>query len=283
VQSSVSHIQPERYAQYLLKINKKELTLIKFYIIIIVKFGGKYMKLIASGATADVFLNDDDILIKLFKANFSKERVEFEANNQKSIFELGIPVPEIYDILKLDGRYGIVMEYVKGISLGEKLQKINSIDEIKYFFNHVIDLQIGVNSISLKTYPRMENKLTEQINAAKYLDNNQKKVFLDKLGKIEFKNNLCHGDFHPYNLLDTDDGIKIIDWADSTMGNMEADIYRSYLMYWINFPEIGNEYLKIYCSKTKVEKDKILDYEPIIMAARLSENVSENENHCCPV
>jgi tRNA A-37 threonylcarbamoyl transferase component Bud32 len=237
------------------------------------------MKLIARGATADVFLNNDNMLIKLFKANFSKERVEFEANNQRNIFKMGIPVPKIYDVLELDGRYGIVMEYIKGISLGEKLQKINNTDEIKYFFNHVIDLQIGVNSISLKTYPRMKNNLTEQIYAAKYLDNNQKKVFLDKLGKIEFKNNLCHGDFHPYNLLYTEEGIKIIDWADSTIGNMEVDIYRSYLIYWINFPEMGNEYLKIYCTKTKIEEEKILDYEPIIMAARLSENISENANN----
>jgi RIO-like serine/threonine protein kinase len=250
------------------------------------------VKLLADGATADVFLNNDNRVIKLFKGNFSKEVLEQEANNQKMIYEMGIPVPKIYDIIELNGRYGIVMEYIKGISLGKKLLKsnnyvngikiINNISEnmekIIYYFNIIIDLQIKINSIILRQYPLMKDKLTRKINEAKYLDKYQKSIFLKMLEKIKFKNNLCHGDLHPYNLIETGEGIKIIDWADATIGNTEADIYRSYLIYRVTSPEIGKVYLDIYCKKTKTEKEKVLAYEAIITAARLSENISKEES-----
>ena len=249
------------------------------------------MKLIASGATADIFLNNDNTLVKLFKAGYSKETVQIEANNQRIVFEKSIPTPEVYDLIEFNGRHGIVMEHIKGISLGEKFLKSNNYlngvtvnrdsikisEEIIYYFSLIIDLQMKVNSIRLETYPLMKNKLARDINAANYLDYSKKKTLLDKLEKLEFKNNLCHGDFRLYNLIETENGIKIIDWADSTIGNMEADIYRSYFIYWIHHPEIGNEYLKMYCSKANLEKEKILEYEPILMAARLSENVSDWE------
>ena len=250
------------------------------------------MKLIDGGATADVLLDGNNRLIKLFKGNFSKETVQKEADNQKIIYGMGLPVPKIYEIIELEGRNGIVMEYIKGMSLGEKLLKNNNyvnginieenisekMEDIIYYFNIIIDLQIKVHSIQLKDFPLMKDRQIKQINRAKYLDNKQKQIFLDKLENIEYKNNLCHGDLHPFNLIETEEGIKIIDWADAVIGNMEADIYRSYFIYWINYPEIGNEYLKMYCEKTGMEKEKVMYYEPVIMAARLSENISEEES-----
>jgi RIO-like serine/threonine protein kinase len=250
------------------------------------------MDLIATGATADVFLNNNNRLVKLFKDDFSKEHLEKEANNQKIIYEMGIPVPKIYEIIKIDGRYGIVMEYIKGISLGEKLLRNNDyvnginigssilekIDEIKYYLDIIIDLQIRVNSIELKEYPLMKEKLMWQINKARHINKEQKNIFLGKLEKIEFRNYLCHGDLHPFNLIETSDGIKIIDWVDATMGNIEADVYRSYFIYWAFSPEIANEYLRLYCTKTKIDIENILVYEPIITAARLSENITEEES-----
>jgi tRNA A-37 threonylcarbamoyl transferase component Bud32 len=269
---------------------EKSFTKINGYGIIILGLEA-YMNLIATGATADVFLNDNNRLVKLFKDNFSKEHIENEANNQKIIYAMGIPVPEIYEIIKIDERYGIVMEYIKGISLGERIlgnndyinginignDIVEKIENIKHYLDIIIDLQIKVNSIKLKEYPLMKEKLTQQINASRYINKRQKDIFLDKLKKIKFGNYLCHGDFHPFNLIETEHGIKIIDWADSTMGDIEADVCRSYFLYWVIYPEMANEYLKLYCKKTKTDKGNILIYEPIIAAARLSENIAEEE------
>jgi hypothetical protein len=42
-------------------------------------------------------------------------------------------------------------------------------------------------------------------------------------------------------------------------------------------PKISNKYLELYCKKTSIDKENVLMYKPIIMAARLTENISEKE------
>jgi RIO-like serine/threonine protein kinase len=220
------------------------------------------MKLIANGATANVYLDNDNKVIKLFKDNFSKKYIEKEVNGQKIIYEMGIPVPKIFDVIELNGRSGIVMEYINGISLGEKLLKNNNyvngidtdnnnieINNILYCVNSIIDLQIMVNKIILQEYPLMKEKLIKQINSVECLNKYQKNIFIEKINAIVFKNNLCHGDFHPFNLIETNNGIKIIDWADATIGNKEADVYRTYMIFKLNSDEIGEKYLELYCKK----------------------------------
>jgi tRNA A-37 threonylcarbamoyl transferase component Bud32 len=84
------------------------------------------MKLIASGATADVFLDNENRIIKLFKKQYSETIVQKEANYQKIIYGTGLPVPKIFGIKEIDGRYGIIMENINGMSIGEKILKTNN-------------------------------------------------------------------------------------------------------------------------------------------------------------
>jgi hypothetical protein len=73
--------------------------------------------------------------------------------------------------------------------------------------------------------------------------------------------------------------MKVIDWAYSTTGNIEADVCRSYIIYEKNMPEISNKYLELYCKKTSIDKENVLMYKPIIMAARLAENIPDKEKN----
>jgi tRNA A-37 threonylcarbamoyl transferase component Bud32 len=119
------------------------------------------MKLIASGATADVFLDNEDRIIKLFKQQYSEKIVQREANSQKIIYETGLPVPKIFGVKEIDGRYGIIMEHVKGMSIGEKILKtgnytnglnvekdlIKNHDAIMHYLSLTIDIQIRINAV----------------------------------------------------------------------------------------------------------------------------------------
>ncbi|MCP5099110.1 MAG: aminoglycoside phosphotransferase family protein [Chloroflexi bacterium] len=46
-------------------------------------------------------------------------------------------------------------------------------------------------------------------------------------------NNICHGDFHPDNVMLTSAGPIIIDWIDATIGHPAADIARTKLLLTI--------------------------------------------------
>jgi thiamine kinase-like enzyme len=123
----------------------------------------------------------------------------------------------------------------------------------------------------------MRNKLERQIIQAKYITTDQKKAMHEMLNKKIFGNNLCHGDLHVSNLIETKDGIKIIDWVDASSGSAAADACRTYLLYKLFREEIAEMYLRLFCNKSLLTKEAIITWLPLIACARLSEN-SMNEN-----
>ena len=121
----------------------------------------------------------------------------------------------------------------------------------------------------------MYEKLERQIEFAPILDNKMKSVLIRKLLTMSFEDRLCHGDFHFYNLIMSDDNkVAIIDWVDASSGNIRADVYRTYLLYTQFSKEIADMYLKFYCDKSGLTMEEVYQWAPIISAARLSENVS---------
>jgi len=233
------------------------------------------MEFIANGAQADLYKNND-IAIKLFKKNVSKGEVEYEINLQKMAFELGLPVPKIYDMVEIDGKYGILMEYIIGVPIGEIVFK----DQNKFqeYLIKSIEIQINLNNIIANTFPSMKEILIRNIYHVSEIEITYKQKILDKLEEIYFNNFLCHGDFHFNNLLETSNGIKIIDWVNSSAGNIEADICRTYLLYKINHDILAESYIENYCKMAKINKKNILGWLPFLAASRLSEGREKQEN-----
>ncbi|MEN2768601.1 phosphotransferase family protein [Ornithinibacillus xuwenensis] len=229
---------------------------------------------IAKGNTATIYLWDQKI-IKVFHDYLPDNEASYEAEKQMYVYSLGVTVPKIIDVTKIDGRQAIVMEHVKGKTIGELLME----DEGKtdYYMNVSVDEQLKIHQISPDSLEPMSDKLARQIEAAPILDISQKTALLKKLGAFTYKKRLCHGDFHVYNLIMTPTDVAIIDWVDSSAGDVRADVYRTYLLYLQVSADLAELYLHLYCEKSSLSKEEILQWAPIIAAARLSEHVtSEN-------
>ena len=227
------------------------------------------MEYIASGAQADIY-RDGTNAIKLFKNIIQKEDIENEINLQRMAFDYGLPVPEVFDIIEIDNKYGIVMEYVEGITLGKIL--INDINKLDEYLTKSIEIQNSIHMIEVKNYPPMKDKLRNFIQNANKIDKNDKEKILTRLEYMKFENQLCHGDFHIFNLIQTSNDIKIIDWLCASSGNPQADIYRTYLLYKTYKESFVSEmYIETYCQMLKLDKTDIMSWSPIIAAARLGE------------
>lgn len=50
---------------------------------------------------------------------------------------------------------------------------------------------------------------------------------MKELKSLPEGDSVCHGDFHPDNVLLSDDDVTIIDWMDASRGNPLADIART--------------------------------------------------------
>ncbi|MDA1582971.1 aminoglycoside phosphotransferase family protein [Bacillus cereus group sp. TH230-1LC] len=233
--------------------------------------------LIAKGNTAEIYLYDNKI-VKLFKDYLPNTESMNEAKKQKYAYSCGLSVPNVFEVTKIQNRQAIIMEYVKGDSIGDLL--LNNLNEAEYYINICVNEQKKIHAIrvNMGEMEAMEERLERQIKSVHKLDEKQKENILNKLHSIKFDSRLCHGDFHPFNLILSEKNVSIIDWVDACSGDIRADVFRTYLLYAQSHIELAEMYLQIYCRNTDLTRGEIFQWAPIITAARFSEKVSpQNE------
>lgn len=243
---------------------------------------------IAIGNTATIYLSDNKI-VKVFNDYLPDTESINEANKQKYAYSCGLPVPEILDVTKINGKQAIIMEYFKGETLGDLLFKDK--EQAEYYLNISVNMQLEIHKIIPDAIEPMYDKLYRQIELVNILDKRQKSYLLKKLESITYENRLCHGDFHLYNLIKVNNQLVVIDWVDSSAGDIRADIFRTYLLYSQFSSDLAEMYLRLYCDKSGLLRSDVFQWAPIIAGARLSESVSpENSerlleiiNNYCPL
>ncbi|HDR8184146.1 TPA: aminoglycoside phosphotransferase family protein [Bacillus thuringiensis] len=232
---------------------------------------------IAKGNTAEIYLYDNKI-VKLFKEYLPDTESMNEAKKQKYAYSCGLSVPNVFEVTKIKNRQAIIMEYAKGDSIGDLL--LNNLNEAEHYINICVNQQKKIHAIRVNTdeMEAMGERLERQIKSVHKLDEKQKESILNTLHSIKFKPRLCHGDFHPFNLILSEKNVNIIDWVDACSGDIRADVFRTYLLYAQSYIELAEMYLQIYCSNTNLTRDEIFQWAPIMIAARLSEELSpQNE------
>ena len=242
---------------------------------------------IAIGNTAKIYLFENKI-VKMFNDYLPDTESLYEANKQKYAYSCGLSVPEVLDVTMINGKQALIMEYIKGRTLGDII--LENIELAEHYMSISVEIQQKIHKVVPDSLELMREKLHRQIEFVPILEKRHKSVLLKKMDSIIFENRLCHGDYHLFNLIMSEDKVTIIDWVDSSAGDIRADVYRTYLLYSQFFPEFAEMYIRIYCEKSGMSKEEILQWAPIIAAARLSENVSSEKsdrlmdiiNHYCP-
>ncbi|MCA0149546.1 MULTISPECIES: aminoglycoside phosphotransferase family protein [Rossellomorea] len=228
----------------------------------------------ATGNTAKIYLYENKIY-KVFNDSLPAGESMKEAKKQQYAHSCGLPVPEIYDVTNIDGKQVIIMEHIEGRATGDLLT--DNMEKAEYYMGMSVDIQMGIHQIKAHSIEPMSEKLRRQIQSAPELDHGVKSVLIKQLDSMTFVENLCHGDFHLYNLILSENNVAIIDWVDSSAGDKRADVYRTYLLYSQVSKELADLYMRLYCEKSGLTKEEVFQWAPIIAAARLSERVSSED------
>ena len=165
---------------------------------------------IGVGNTAKIYLYENRI-IKLFNDYLPETESAYEANKQKYAYSCGLSVPKVLDVTKIDGKQAIIMEYIKGRTLGDLL--FENKEQAEYYLNISIDIQRKIHMVNVDSLEPMSGKLRRQIESAQIIDYRQKSSLIQKLESMTFENKLCHGDYHLFNLIMSDNKVTIIDWV----------------------------------------------------------------------
>ena len=224
--------------------------------------------LIGRGAQADVYLYDNQA-IKLFHAGVSEEAVLYEADIQQRAYNAGLPAPRVYGIAVMEERYALLMEHIPGPSLGELMEKDRP--RAAEYLARAVALQAQMHRTPGNGLPSQREKLRGRISAAAALPEDVKLRLLQLLDSLAADHVVCHGDFHPYNLIRTEYGLAVIDWVDASCGSARADACRSYLLYLLHGKEAAEPYLHMYCEQSGVPGEDVLKWLPVIAGARLWE------------
>ncbi|OBZ55698.1 aminoglycoside phosphotransferase, partial [Bacillus cereus] len=119
---------------------------------------------IAKGNTAEIYLYDNKIM-KLFKDYLPNTESMNEAKKQKYAYSCGLPVPNVFEVTKIQNRQAIIMEYVKGDSIGDLL--LNNLNEAEYYINICVNEQKKIHAIHVNTdeMEAMGERLERQIKS----------------------------------------------------------------------------------------------------------------------
>jgi tRNA A-37 threonylcarbamoyl transferase component Bud32 len=185
--------------------------------------------LIGRGRTADIYRWGSERVLKLYKEDMPGHVVQQEYNLTRAACTAGLPVPETYELVEIDGLHGIIFKRLEGPSL------LNSIAmhpwKMVAHARQLAELHVRIHAcVALPELPSQRQAVEKAIISSQDLSQALKEKILARLAVLPEGNALCHGDFHPDNILMTARGPVIIDWMTATRGNPLADVCRTSIL-----------------------------------------------------
>jgi uncharacterized protein (TIGR02172 family) len=243
---------------------------------------------IGIGRTAEVYGWGEGQVLKLYRADMPAEWVAHEASVARIVADAGLAAPAVGELIEVDGRVGIVYERISGPSMLDALARQPW--TLGRHARQFAELHAGMHATSRPELPSARESLLRALRAAPRLPEPTRRSLLDALATLPDGDAVCHGDFHPDNIVISSRGPVVIDWMTVTRGNPAADVARTVLLFRAGvLPEgtpagkrIATEffrraflsaYLRAYRALRPLPDAEIDAWLPLLAAARLNERI----------
>ena len=245
------------------------------------------LKLIGRGRTAEIFEWPDNRVLKLFNAGWTAEQVQVEADASQAVYATGLPIPAMHGLANHAGRHGIVYERVDGPTL---LQHMTAQPwRLLHAGRLLAELHHQIHTRTVAGLPSQRENLTQAIASASGLTDEMRGHAHAALAQLPDADALCHGDFHPENVVLSQRGPIIIDWVTATQSHPLADVARTSLLLRIASPPSGSTvqrlmigfgralfhrmYLQRYLLRSRKRLEDLAKWGRIVGIARLNEGI----------
>lgn len=227
--------------------------------------------LIGSGKEAEVF-DAGDRVVKLYRTTAAapKRAALREASILALVESLGLPVPSVHAVGQVDGRWGVAMTRAEGPPLADAIRAPGRMEAC---LDRMARLQIAIHSRPGTHLGSLKARLAA--NIAGMPDEALRRRLLHGLAALPEGDRLCHGDFHPWNILGPPGREVVVDWLDACTGDPAADVCRSYVLMRPVAPDLAMAYVETYAAAAGESRDRILAWLPFVAAARLAEGVPD--------
>ena len=252
---------------------------------------------VGEGRTAEIFAWGEGRVLRLFRADASREYALREMRISRSVHEAGLPSPAVYPadsgdgLIEIDGRLGFVMERIDGRSMLHLL--IARPWRLWRVARRFAGLHRTIHSTAADGLPdqrekfhRVLDRISEQLGA-ETTDRIRRALERQPHDSV-----VCHGDFHPDNILMSQRGPVVIDWGPASSGHPAADIaWTAYLfrhggvplgMGWLQRSVVlllrclfFSVYRRAYLRGSTLRWGEVARWGPVIAAIRLGDGIPE--------
>lgn len=244
-------------------------------------------KPIGIGRTAEVYPYGEGKVLKLFFSTTPQLWIEKEIEIGKYVQESQLPVPKVYERVNINNREGMVYERIEGPSLLNELAT-KPWNVVRYG-RLLAQLHVQIHEIhGPENLETQREWATGGIPESEKISKDMKASVLRLLDTLPDGNQLCHGDFHPGNIIMTKQGPVIIDWMTVSKGVASGDVARTstlleaakapegtpmrWLLEWIRKLFLKT-YLKTYLDLRPAVKNSLKAWQ-VIMATNFLADVS---------
>jgi uncharacterized protein (TIGR02172 family) len=248
-------------------------------------------KQISRGRTAEIYNWKDGQVLKLFLEEHPFSWAEYEARVTEAAHKAGLPVPAVKEVIKVEGRGGIVFEQVEGPVMSKAVA--SKPWKLSHYASMLAELHARMHSCEIPGLPSQREYLKMIIRDRISLSVHMKEALLELLEQLSDGNALCHGDFHPGNIIISAQGPVIIDWTTANRGNPLADVARTSLILRVGVPPgvgavlrrlmllgaslLNSIYLKRYAQVGLFSPEEMNKWLPLMASARLAQTILEEK------
>jgi thiamine kinase len=238
--------------------------------------------------TANIYPWGKDQVLKLYGPDAPDGFVEYLGTVERELFGAGLPVPEVGEIVEVDGNLGQVYERVEGETLAARLLRStgSDADRIVQMAHVFAQMHANIHACGeIKELPSQRDVLPRVVGTIAVLPNDLKEATLSAIDKMPIGDRVCHGDFHPYNVLMSPRGPVVIDWNNAVIGNPLEDVARTALILsGISMLDSTHRaavdvfraaYLARYAELRPFDEKQLDALHPIVAAVRLSDDIPE--------
>ena len=198
------------------------------------------LRLIGQGREAEVFECRDGRVLKLLRAPGPSTGLAFEIAALEAARSAGVSVPQVYEEVVIDGRLGLMMERLEGSDLltiiGQKPWLV--------FDSGRLTGEIHAR-INAARAPASLPAVRDVVNRGLARLAPSEPTLVEWVGRILAHlpdgEALCHGDFHPGQVMSSGDRYAAFDWSGAKRGDPLFDYARTRVLLSMGEPPPGTQ------------------------------------------
>jgi Phosphotransferase enzyme family len=246
---------------------------------------------LGEGREVELFDLGEGRVLRLYRSNRADGEAHYQADLLRRLASLGLRVPVVYEVVNVMGRPGIVMERLDGpdllTDLARRPWRVLQVGGI------CGRLHARLNDAPAPSIvPSLQELLRRRITGSDLVPERYAHIALDALSGLPEADRLCHGDFHPGNVMMRGAEPVTIDWSIAASGSAEADFAQSQLIVSLGEPPPGapphlkalalvgrslllGAYRRAYRRSRLVNEDVLRGWHVPLAVARLSAGIRE--------